>query len=244
MKKQILILVFLGLFLSNSNGQVTDKISTHPPTFKDLALKMGENFTFVKNFNFIVGAGTNSIHQSDFSNFVGDDLEPSFAVAGLGYKINSKFSVGIAYLNNIGNSKGSYIDKSGTKVYFEGDNINEQKDDIDDQKDDEKEDMDKEEDMNTMNEGNENETIPIVLTFNYKFSDKFPMFIQGAGGYSIGQNKPVYSAMLGYNQKIFRGLGIYAGIRYSSAGVKIPSDATNISSFDGIKFEIGSTCNF
>ncbi|HHH55036.1 MAG TPA: hypothetical protein ENK91_15340 [Bacteroidetes bacterium] len=242
MKQQILILVFLGLFVSNINGQTIDSINNHPPTIKDVAIKLGHRFSFVKKFNFIIGMGTNSINQGDFSNISGDDLEPSFAIVGLGYKFSSKFSVGAAYLNNLGNSKGSYTDKSGTKIYFEGDNIDDQKEDIDETQDEENEDMDTEDDMDNTEIGNE--AIPVVLTINYKFSDKFPMFLQAAGGYSFGQNKPVYSALLGYNQKIFKGLGVYAGIRYSNAQVKIPSDATNISPFDGMKFEIGSTCNF
>ncbi len=81
-------------------------------------------------------------------------------------------------------------------------------------------------------------------SITFKFSKKVPFFVQAAGGYSFGSNAPAYSAMIGYNQKIFKGLGIIGGIRFSDVLHQKPVDAVNMAPSSGIRAELGLSWNF
>jgi len=138
--------------------------------------------------------------------------------------------------------------------------MEESDDDQNDDDDGEEDDDDEEDDNEEENNGNNNddgddedqndnnqfesESLAVMLTLNYKFSNKVPIFLHAAGGYSFATSKPAYSVMLGYNQVILKGLGIYAGIRYSDSFFDAPEGATNISPSDGIKIELGASLNF
>ena len=80
-------------------------------------------------------------------------------------------------------------------------------------------------------------------TITYKLSQQIPVFVQLAAGYSAGQNAPAYSALIGYHQTIFAGLGITGGIRFSEVLSKIPADAVDFSR-SGFKAELGIHWNF
>ena len=86
--------------------------------------------------------------------------------------------------------------------------------------------------------------ITLMGIFTYKISEKVPFFVQAAAGYSFGSKAPAISAMIGYNQKIFKGLGIIGGIRYSDILRSKPADAVSMAPSSGIRAELGLSLNF
>ena len=78
----------------------------------------------------------------------------------------------------------------------------------------------------------------------FKLSEKLPFFVQAAAGYSFGSKAPAYTAMIGYNQKIFAGFGIMAGVRYSDVLHQLPVGAESVVSPAGLKVELGASWNF
>ncbi len=80
----------------------------------------------------------------------------------------------------------------------------------------------------------------LMGNFTFHLPGKMPFFLQAGGGFAFRSGSPVYSAMAGYKQKIFAGLGIRAGIRYS--GFVTKNDYA--SKACGVKAELGLGWSF
>lgn len=259
--KKIIFALLLGTTIGFSSVVVAqnENPGNVPGTTDTIASLEKSTTPFYKRFSIMGGVGSNSINYNDFSNSSGEDfLEPTLSSIALSYKFTRKFSMGISYMDNIGNSKAGYLNKDGVYEFLSDQNDqlgDEMESDEDDNGNDEGEegDDDEGEEDDAGNDDNgedgnnnqfENESMAVMLTANYKFSNKVPFFIHAAGGYSFAHMKPAYSVMLGYNQVIFKGLGIYAGVRYSDSSFDTPTGATDISPSDGFKVELGVSYNF
>ncbi len=176
----------------------------------------------------------------------------SLSDLNISYKMTSRFSFGISTMNNLGNCRSGYVNGEGAVVAFHSDDDDDDDefhddddeyeiDDDDDEEEFEEEDGDDDDDDDDCDEA---ELDNLLGTVTFKISEKFPFFIQAAGGYSFGNNAPVYSTMIGYNQRIFAGLGIVGGIRFSDVLYKKPADAVSLTPSNGFKAELGLSWNF
>lgn len=163
----------------------------------------------------------------------------SLSNLNISYKMNPRLSLGVSSMNNLSNSTGGYYNAENQFFTFcDDDDDGIEDDDMemdDDDGEDENEDGDCDDDEFGQN---------LMGTATYVLSDKLPFFVQAAGGYSLSGKAPAYSAMIGYNQKIFAGLGIMAGVRFSDVLHKKPADAVKTTSTAGIKAELGLSWNF
>lgn len=161
---------------------------------------------------------------------------PAFNSVSLGeinvsYKLNSRISVGFSAMGSVGDCVEGYTNAEGQFVH------------IDDDQEDTDHDMDNDEDDGE--ESCDGEDVENLMgTATIKFSDKIPLFVQISGGLSVGNKRPVYSALIGYSHELFSNLGIMAGLRYSDILHKIPTDAVTLVSSSGFKAEIGINWNF
>jgi len=190
--------------------------------------------------------GTPTIGTSEFSSLNLKRLSQiNISNINISYKLNPRMSFGLSSMNNLSNGVGGYFDAEDKFVSFceddddDMDDDDHMDDDMDDMDDDDMDDHDMDDDCDEDDFG-EN----IMGTMTYILSDKVPFFVQAAGGYSLSSKAPVYSTMIGYNQKIVAGLGINAGIRYSNVLHRTPANATNPISAAGFKLEIGANWNF
>lgn len=151
------------------------------------------------------------------------------------YKANPRFSFGIGTIGSL-ICGGSYYNSEG--VLISGD------DDDDDDESDDDDDMDEDDDMD--DDGCDDEFDlgdNLMSNFTYILSEKIPFFLQLGAGYSLKADTPVYSVLAGYNQKLFAGIGIRAGIRYSDI-VKLANTRNYASPTGGVKAELGLSWNF
>lgn len=166
----------------------------------------------------------------------------SLSNLNISYKVNPRLSLGISSMNNLSNSTGGYYNAENQFFTF----CNDDEDDDDGIEDDDMEidDDDIEHEDEDGDCGDDEFGQNLMGTATFILSDKLPFFVQAAGGYSLSGNAPAYSAMVGYNQKVFAGLGIMAGIRFSDVLHKKPADAVKRTSTAGIKAELGLSWNF
>lgn len=230
--------LFLLLLLVGALGlQAQDNLPVGEPTdgkspFLQLSPKAS---TLLNRFSLSATVGTPSFAFSELNSLnLKKITQVNLAAVNLSYKMNKRFSFGISGLNNLGNYISGYYDAEGKLVTFEHD------DDDDDYEDEEEDDMDDDDDEDC----DDDEIGNLMGNVTVKLSDKFPIFVQAAGGYAFGQKVPTYSAMIGYNQKLFAGFGILAGIRYSDVIRQKPAGATGLSPSNGLKAELGLSWNF
>jgi hypothetical protein len=166
------------------------------------------------------------------------------------YKVNSHLFFGLGTMNNLSNGNRGYYNAEGLFISLCND---------DDQDVADADGPDGPNDENGLNDpdgpngpNDENEDCDedglfgknLMGIITFKFSEKIPFFVQTAGGYSFSGNAPAYSAMIGYNQKIFAGLGIIGGVRFSDVLYKKPADAVKVTPSAGFKAELGLSWNF
>ena len=177
---------------------------------------------FVQNFN--VTATFGSGYYSDQLSQMG---RLSIGELSVQYKVNPRFSFGIGMLGSV-LCEDYYYDEEG--------NITEDEDDDDDYEEDNYEDDDDDECEDELGEN-------LMGLFTYRMSENFPLFLQLGGGYSWNADAPVYSILLGYNQKVFQNFGILAGLRYSDA-VNMGDLKNFVEPIGGLKAELGVSWNF
>lgn len=235
--KNVLLLVFLllgfGLQAQNKNSAKLTKLTQLSPKLKN---------TFSK-FSISATAGTPSFSTKELSTLNLKKMSSlSLADLNISYKMNSRVSFGINMLGSLGNCSSGYYNQEGTFVAFMHDDYGDDGDDDDDDDLDELDDDDDDDDHD--DECDDDEIGNLLGSVTFKLSEKFPLFVQAAGGYSFGSKAPAYSAMLGYNQKIFAGLGIIGGIRFSDVFYKKPVEAKTLAPSSGLKAELGLSWNF
>jgi len=181
------------------------------------------------SFNF--NKMNNATYKKAKGNFMGE--------LGISYKLNPRISFGLSTVSSLGLCNSGYYNAEGAFVTFNYD------DDGDDAKDDKDKNEPKDDDNDTDDDGNDiGFGSNIMGTFTFKISEKVPFFVQATGGFSFGSKAPAYSAMIGYNQKIFKGLGILGGFRYSDILHQKPADAVKMTPSSGIRAELGLSWNF
>ena len=161
----------------------------------------------------------------------------NFSELNISYKLNRRFSFGVSMMRNLGNCSTTFTTAEGQVFKFDGDDDDEY-DEYDDDDDHDEYDDDDDDDCGEDEFGN------LMATVKYTVSDKFPVFVEAAVGYSLNNSVPVYTTLVGYNQKIVAGVGIVVGVRYSDILYKMPIDAVSMSSSHGFKAELGLTWNF
>lgn len=178
-----------------------------------------------------------SVGSGNYANHFNQLSEITLGELTVNYKVNPRFSFGIG---TIGSPicGGSYYNSEG--ILVSGDDDGDDDDDPfeDDDPDDEGDDPDDDGCDDDFGLGDN-----LMSHFTYVLSDKLPFFLQAGAGYSFKGGTPVYSALAGYNQKIFAGIGIRAGIRYSDI-VKTANTKNYASPTGGIKAELGLSWNF
>lgn len=229
--KNVLLLTFLVLGFGLQAQDVGNINSASKGKLLKLSPKM---MNTLNKFSVTASMGTPSFSTKEIGNLNFKKLSNvSISELNLAYKVNNRISIGIGMVGNLGNCNSGYTTAEGTFMPFHSD------DDDDDDHDDDDDDDDYDDD-----ECDDDELGNLMGNITYKLSDKFPLFIQASGGYAFGSNAPAYSAMIGYNQKIFAGIGIIAGIRYSDVLYKKPVDAISVTPSHGLKAEIGLSWNF
>ena len=216
--KRILLLLAFFWSLANLTAQETSKQCD-----KNSSCHMQQVHHFLQNFSATATFGS-GYYDSQFSQMG----RFSLGEVSLQYKASERFSFGIGFLGSL-MCDDNYYDAEGNIVENEDD-------DYDDDDDDEYEDDDDDECEDEFGEN-------LMGLFSYKMSDRLPLFLQLGGGYSFNTETPIYSIMLGYNQKIFYNFGLLVGIRYSDA-----IDTGNMKDFvapvGGLKAELGLSWNF
>ncbi len=223
--KNVILLLFLflgfGLHAQNENSEKLIKLS---PKLKN---------TFAK-FSVVATAGTPSFSTTEISTLNLKKVSSlSLADLNISYKMNDRLSFGVSVLGKLGNCSSGYYNQEGGFVAFVHDDDDDDDDEYDDDEYDDDDECDDDDEM-----GN------LLGSITYKFSEKFPLFVQAAGGYSFESKAPAYSLLLGYNQKLVAGLGIVGGIRFSDILYKKPIDAKSVTNSSGLKAELGLSWNF
>lgn len=184
-------------------------------------------------FSITATAGTSGLDVSNLSNISTNQLtEIGLSEMTIAYKVNPRFSLGVSTMNNLSNGNAGYYDAENQFFSFCDDD-----DDLDD--DDDGEDHDDDDDECDDDFGGN-----LLGSATFKLSEKLPFFIQAAGGYSLNANAPVYTAKIGYAQKIVAGFGVSAGIRFSDVLYNKPATAVTTTNSSALKAELGINWNF
>ncbi|MBI1226624.1 MAG: hypothetical protein GC192_15430 [Bacteroidetes bacterium] len=232
MMKKLLFLPALIFALSLSAQELPAPELQPAPT--------GKISTVLHKFSVTATAGTGYYHDrfSDLGRL-------SLGELSVQYKASRLFSFGIGTMGAIQKYR-SYYNSEGVLVS----GCNEGDDDGDEIENGE---MDDPNDLDNIEEGHHdgdhNECghegefdfgDNLMGNFTFHLPGKLPFFVQAATGYSFGSQAPAYSVMAGYNQKLFAGIGIMAGVRYSD----VISSKNYVSKSGGIKAELGLNWNF
>ncbi len=229
MKKISLALLFVLGFLQVHSQKNTHLIKLNPK------LK-----TIINKISISANLSTSSfglaeINQLQLRDFRAIDLG-EITVA---YKWNNRFSFGISSMSTLNNRNSGYFDGENQFVPFcageDGDSDGDDDGDSENSSDNDHE-CDDDDDLN-MGQN-------VMGTISMKLSDKLPFFLQASGGYSFSSRAPAYTAKIGYNQNLFAGLGLSAGIRFSDVLYKRPVGATRLADSSGLKAELGFNWNF
>ena len=201
----------------------------------------GKFSTLLHKFSVTATAGTGYYH-----NRFADLGKLSLGELNLQYKVSPLFSFGIGIMGAIQNDL-SYFNSEGVLVLGCNDDGDNDGDEIEAGEIDDPNDLD---DIQEENEdGGQNDCDDegefefgdnLMGNFNFHLPGKLPFFLQAATGYSFNSQSPAYSVMAGYNQKLFTGFGLLAGISYSD----IISSKNFVSKTGGIKAELGLSWNF
>lgn len=233
--KRIQLLFMILLFANLTIFAQQNSVEVETP-------KSSKFSNLLSHFSITATAASPSINFKELNN---STLKKSHGISmgelNIMYKINSRMSIGVGTVTSPGLCHSGYYNAEGAFVPFsyDDDDDNEQDDDDDGPEDDDDE-LEDDDDDDDCGEFGDN----IMGTFTFKISEKVPFFVQAAGGYSFGSNAPAYSAMIGYDQKIFKGLGILGGVRFSDVLHKKPADAVKMASSSGFRAELGLSWNF
>lgn len=158
---------------------------------------------------------------------------------GLSYRLTSKLSVGISTIGSLGNCAAGYLDDESRFVPF--DDLLDDDDDQDetDEPDDDLGDMDDDDNDCEEEFGNN-----VMGTVTFLLSEKLPIYLQVAAGYAFSRKAPAYAAFAGYRQKLFSGLNLTGGIRYSGLLYRKPANAISLVRTTGLRPEVGLSWNF
>jgi len=229
MMKQLL-LFFALVFTCSLSAQEIQQASAQ-------AAPAGKISSLMHKFSVTATAGT-GYYRNSFS----DLGKLSLGELNIQYKASPLFSFGIGTMGAIQNDL-SYFNKEGVLLS----NCNDGEDGIENDEGNDPNDIDniQEENQDGDQNGCDDEGEfgfgdNLMGNFTFHLPGNLPFFIQAASGYSLRSQTPVYSVMAGYNQKLFAGLGIMAGIRYSD----IISSKNYVSKTNGIKAELGLSWNF
>lgn len=191
---------------------------------------------FLGRFAVTATAGTPSFATSDLKNVSLKNV--SLGQLTISYKMNPKLSFGISTMGSLSSAKGGYYNAENKFFSFCDDD-----DDLDDDPN-ELPDTDMVEDHD--DDGCDEDGIGqnLLGTVTYTLSSKLPFFVQAGGGYTFAGKAPAYTAMVGYNQKLFAGFGVIAGVRFSDVLYQKPASAIRTTSGAGLKAELGLSWNF
>ena len=179
------------------------------------------------------------------------------------YKLSNRFSFGLATSGNFGNCTEGYTNaegvftqyatySSGLDLDLDFDDLFEFDDDDDDDyghsghhNDDDDDDDDYDDDDDDCGGCGQGFGQNILGSFQFQLSDKVPVFVRVNAGYSVTHRAPIYSAFIGYHQKIFSGLGLVGGFQVNDVvRLNTPADALNQTSPLGLKAQMGLAWNF
>lgn len=231
MMKQLLLLLAM-VFTVSLSAQDLQTAATQ-------AASVGKFSTMLHKFSVTAAAGT-----GNYTNSFNQLGKLTLGELSIQYKATPSFSFGLgttgAVLNDL-----SYYNSEG--VLVPGCTDDEEGDDLE---------MDDPNDPDSIEEGhqdgNDNECDVegelglgnlrdnLMGNVTFRLPGKLPFFLQAMGGYSFGAQCPAYSVKAGYNQKLFAGLGISAGVRYSN----IVTKTNYVSRTSGVKAELGLSWNF
>ena len=211
--KQILLLLSL-IFSLSLNAQETE-LTNSTSRFN----KAMQGLTVTAS----VGTGYYQDHSRQLGSL-------SLGELSIQYKTNAQLSFGLGTIGALLCDE-TYLDDEGNPV--EDDDDNDGPEDPDDDMDE-----DGEEDCDDFDFG---ENVMGLAT--WQFSSQIPFFLRAGAGYSFNTKAPAYTVMLGYNQKLFGGLGLTGGIRYSDI-VKTAKTRNFIAPIGGLKAELGLSWNF
>lgn len=165
----------------------------------------------------------------------------------ISYKVNSRLSVGISAMGDLVSNKVRYLDPEGQSHTLCYDDEMDDDDLYDDDLDDMDlydDDMDDDDLYDDDCDDDDDDLDALLGSLTLKLSEQLPFFIQAASGYSFSDKALAYSTMIGYNQQIFSGLGISAGVRYADALRRKPLNAVRTTGTDGLRLDVGLNWNF
>ena len=227
-----LLFANLTLFAQQTSNEVVEAPNT---------TKCSKITNFLSNFSVTATAATPSVNFKEMNN---SSLKKATGISmgelNIAYKLNPRMSFGVSTIGSLGLCNSGYYNQEGAFVPFSYDDDNDDGPDDDDNEPDDGNDNEMDDNDDSCGEFGDN----VMGTFTFKISEKIPFFVQAAGGYSFGSNAPAISAMIGYNQRIFKGLGIVGGIRYSDVFYKKPDEAMSMGPSSGIRAELGLSFNF
>ena len=178
-------------------------------------------------FSFTLSTGSGSINNNQTSSITLGDMNIS-------YKLKDRLTLGLSTMGNLSGCPQGYTNAEGQYVPVTDDDNDDDVDDVDEM---EEEDNDEDEDCD------EDELSNLMGTATYRLSEKIPVFIQAAAGYSFESGAPAISAFVGYNKELFSEIGVLGGVRFSNVFINKPVDAASFSSYN-IRAELGITWNF
>ena len=190
-----------------------------------------------KRITITATAGTGYYH----GNF--SDLKHlSLGELSVQYRTGKRFSLGLGMLGSFICDK-TVLDPEGNPTEYEPDHHNghdpHEPDDVNDVSDD----MDDPDDIDDYDHCDDDFGENIMGILTYRLSDQVPFFVRAAAGYSFNSRSPAYSFMFGYNQKLFGGLALTAGIRYNDI-ISLSSTPNFVSPVGGVKGELGLSLSF
>ena len=207
------------------------------PAEKSSVLKIP---TFVKKLSLTASMGTRGFSPAEVNQIsVHAFKQINLGELGISYRLNSRFSVGLITMGSLGNCDAGYLNDESGFVSFA--------DELDD--DDDMDDPDDPDDIDDDNDvdddcGEDELGRNVMGTFTFVLSERLPLFIQGAAGYTFSKKAPAYSALVGYRQQLFAGLQLRGGFRYSDVLYSKPAGATSLFHTSAIRPEIGLVWNF
>ena len=194
------------------------------------------SMNILKRLSVTATAGTGT-YQGAFKDLKALSLG-SFTVD---YKLNSRVSFGLTTIAGMDCGQRFITNEEGLVTLIDNDD-----DDYDDEFEDESEDDDYDDnDFDDLFDDIFDDDCGqfgdnVIGTVTYRLSEKVPFFVQAGAGYTFRSNVPTTTVMLGYNQKLFAGLGITAGVRYN----QLIANKNTLKNTSGLKAELGLSWGF
>lgn len=203
-------------------------------------------FSALNKWTISATAGTSSFSMEELKTLnLRQIRQISLGELSIAYKMTERLSFGLGTMGSLNNGSNGYYNAENQFISLCDDD-----DDHDEPHDDDDHDMDDHDDMHDDDDDDDDDCDEddigqnLMGSVTFVLSDKFPLFVQAAAGYSFADRAPAYTTMIGYHQKLFAGFGIRAGIRMSDVLHQKPIDAVKLASPMGIKAELGMSWNF